>query len=194
MKNKNKTIKVKEGIGRKIDFYGFLFFIYAVAGWIYEVALGFYYGVGFDNRGFLFGPYLPIYGFGGLLLFLVLGKIVKKKMKVWKINLTPVLVFLLIVVLTTVLEYAGAVIMERGFHLSVKDYWDYSDEWMNLNGYICPLASFRFGVLGMVFLYGINPVLEKVFGKIGEKYKGIMGKGMIGVLVLDLILTIIFRR
>ena len=47
-------------------FLSFLF--YAVCGWIYEVALGFRYGRGFINRGFLFGPWLPVYGFGAMLM------------------------------------------------------------------------------------------------------------------------------
>ena len=84
----------------------FLYFMaYAVIGWIYEVFLEVVvYRWGFSNRGFLFGPYLPVYGFGAVIILLVLQSLKKKRIAIGKINVTPILVFLGIVALTTGLE------------------------------------------------------------------------------------------
>jgi len=55
-------------IRNTVSHYTLLFLFFGVIGWLYEVTLAFLYGYGFVNRGFLFGPYLPLYGFGALLL------------------------------------------------------------------------------------------------------------------------------
>ena len=78
---------------------------YAVIGWIYEVSLEVVvYRWGFSNRGFLFGPYLPVYGFGAIIILLALQPLKKKRITLGKINVTPILVFLGVVALTTGLE------------------------------------------------------------------------------------------
>ena len=65
---------MEKSINKKLTYLILSFILYAFIGWIYEVILEFYYGNGFVNRGFLFGPYLPVYGFGALLILLLLYK------------------------------------------------------------------------------------------------------------------------
>ena len=70
------------------------------------------YRWGFSNRGVLFGPYCIIYGVGALILIFTLGGLKKKRICLGRLCITPVLVFIGIVVITTVLELAGSYIME----------------------------------------------------------------------------------
>lgn len=143
-----------------IGFYGFCFFIYCLMGWIYEVILGLCYGHGFVNRGFLFGPWLPVYGIGALLLILCLQPIFRKKRYLGKLPLTPFFIFIGTFVLTSVLEYiTGAALMEF-YQIRL---WDYSADWLNINGYICPRTSFRFAIGGLLLFYVTQPLLRAWF-------------------------------
>ena len=82
---------------KKVRNYVIIFFVYAVIGWLYEVLLFYFRGDGLINRGFLYGPYLPVYGFGGLLLVVLLNKIlIKKKNKIWDWIKDILLIFLLL--------------------------------------------------------------------------------------------------
>lgn len=103
----------------------FYFFAYAVLGWIYEL---FYFIIVDDkiiNRGFLHGPYLPIYGFGALVLLLLLKDIRHKKIKLANINISPVIMFIIIFIVTTIVEYIGHFILDKGFNIIL---WDYSND------------------------------------------------------------------
>ena len=72
----NKGVKMI----KKIEKYYLYFMMYAVIGWIYEVVLEvFIYKWGFSNRGVLFGPYLPVYGFGGLLFIFCFYKYIASR-------------------------------------------------------------------------------------------------------------------
>ena len=75
------------------SFYVCCFLVYCIIGWIYEIIWEFAIGNGFVNRGFLYGPYLPIYRFGVLTLLFILHNILHKKIKIFKINITPLIVF-----------------------------------------------------------------------------------------------------
>ena len=79
-------------LGQKMFIY---FTAYSVIGWLYETVLEvFIYQTGFSNRGFLFGPYCVVYGFGMVFLLLCLQNLKAKKIKIGKIIVTPFLVFL----------------------------------------------------------------------------------------------------
>jgi uncharacterized membrane protein len=144
-------------------FYVCCFFIYCVIGWLYEVAWEFKVGNGFVNRGFLHGCYLPIYGFGALLLIFSLSKLMKKKIKIWKINITPIIVFLAILFLVSTVEFIASWGMELLFG---KRWWDYSYDKFNLNGRISLRNSTLLALGGMLFVYVIQPILDKLFSKI----------------------------
>lgn len=109
---------------KKVQEYFLYFMLYSIIGWCYEVFLEVVvYQWGFSNRGVLFGPYCVIYGFGALILLFSLGWLMKRKIRVGKLNITPVLAFLGIVAITTVVELAASYIMEaaRGEWM-----WDYT--------------------------------------------------------------------
>ena len=136
------------------------FMLYSVIGWLYEVFLEVVvYRWGFSNRGVLFGPYCPIYGTAAVIFILLLTGIKKKPIRVKSMNLTPVVVFLLIVVISTLLELAGSYIMEA---LTGGWMWDYTRFAWNFQGRIALNPSLRFGAGGMVFLYLFQPAFEKL--------------------------------
>ena len=127
----------------------FLWFLfYSVVGWVWETILCSVRERRFVNRGFLNGPYCPIYGWGACLDVLVLGSL-----KQWW------LIFILSVILTGVLEYATSYVMEKLFHAR---WWDYSNRKFNINGRVCLLGMFVFGVFSVLLLLFLHPVVSRV--------------------------------
>ncbi len=128
--------------------YAYAYFvIYAFLGWVCE---DLYCGIPkkkFINRGFLYGPYCPIYGVGALLVLYPL-LFVKQY---------PILVFILGVIITSTLEYITSWIMEVLFKTR---WWDYSEHFLNINGRVCLLNSTLFGIMSIVVVYIIHPTIE----------------------------------
>ena len=130
-----------------------VFFIYSVLGYFCEVV---YCSVGqkrFVNRGFLYGPYLPIYGFGSLIVTVLLDPLSK-----W-----PVAVFILAFILTSCLEYFTSWLLEKFFSVKL---WDYSKHRININGRVCLLNSTLFGILGLVAEYLVEPFVSRILGSL----------------------------
>lgn len=133
------------------------FWTYCVLGWCYEVFLEVVvYRWGFSNRGFLWGPYLPVYGVGALLILGCLRGLTKKPLRVGRVNLMPAVVFLAVVALTTVVELIASYLLEWTTGGWLWDYTRYAIQWQ---GRICLSASLRFGVGGMIILYLLQPLL-----------------------------------
>lgn len=149
---------------------GFLYFwVYAALGWVYEVFLEVVvYRWGFSNRGFLFGPYLPVYGVGALLILAFLRGLSRREWRVGRVNLMPVVVFVSVVVLTTVVELIASYLLEWTTGGWLWDYTRYTIQWQ---GRICLSASLRFGVGGMIVLYGLQPLFEKGMARLDDKRK-----------------------
>lgn len=129
-----------------IAIYFLYFIIIAICGWMMEVTLQLVQKHKFADRGFLIGPYCPIYGVGGLLITLCLTRLVEY----------PVALFCVAVVVCAVLEYATSFIMEKVFHAR---WWDYSENKFNINGRICLETIIPFGLLGLLLIYIINPFI-----------------------------------
>lgn len=127
--------------------YFILFIIYSFAGWIMETLWVSWCNKRLVDRGFLIGPYCPIYGFGALLIVLLLSKL----------SFSPVLVFLMTVLVCGALEYFASWIMEKIFKAR---WWDYSNVKFNLNGRICLKNLIAFGIMGIAVIYVINPNFE----------------------------------
>ncbi len=178
----------KNNITNKWYFYVFCFFIYCVIGWIYEVIWEFAIGNGFVNRGFLHGFYLPIYGFGALILIFSLRKLMSKKIKIGKINITPIIVFIAILIIVSAVEFFASYIMELIFH---KRWWDYSYDAFNLNGRISLRNSSLLALGGMIFVYIIQPILQKISTKIKDTYLKNFSILIIMVMLVDFVSVII---
>lgn len=124
-----------------------LFFLYSFCGWCWEVFLYLVKERRFVNRGFLFGPILPIYGFGavGILLTCV------------PVEGNMALVALVGTIAASLLEYVTGFLMEAIFHVR---YWDYSERPLNVNGYICALSAATWAVFSVFIVSVVNPFVK----------------------------------
>lgn len=137
----------------------FLFFIGSVTGWGLEVVFRRFFSSSnperkWINPGFCTGPYLPIYGFGLCLLFLIarLETCVPFSSGFW--NKTSI--FLLMAVAMTAVEYAAGILCLKVAKVRL---WDYTGLWGNIQGIICPLFSFFWAILGAVYYFFIDPYI-----------------------------------
>lgn len=131
-----------------ICIYFIYFIIYSFIGWLMEVICKFFEYKRYINRGFLIGPICPIYGYGVLLIILLIGR-----------DTSDVLaVFLKSILVCSILEYSTSFFMEKLFHAR---WWDYSSKRFNINGRICLETMLPFGILGTTVIYLIHPVIKK---------------------------------
>lgn len=181
--------KIKASIKIEVVETYFLFFLmYGVLGWLYEVFLEvIVYQWGFSNRGFLFGPYLPVYGFGALTFILCLRRLKEKELKFRKVNLTPVFVFLSVVMITTLMELVTSYIMEW---IAGGWLWDYHAYSWNFQGRIALNPSMRFGIGGTVFIYLIQPFFEQITGRLHASVKHKCFMFTFFIFMIDTVLTV----
>lgn len=125
----------------------FFFYIYCFCGWIIESTYVSLRTRKLTNRGFMRGPFIPIYGFGAMTLLLV-----GTPLKPW-----PWWVFLGGMLAASVLEYFTGVLMEAVFKVR---YWDYTGYFMNINGHVCLFNSLCWGVLADVLIYFLHRPVE----------------------------------
>lgn len=140
---------------RTIELYFLLFFTYSVLGWIMEVTKTLIDKKKFVNRGFLIGPYCPIYGYGVILLTILLKK--------YQSDIPATFIFSILICGT--LEYFTSYFMEKIFKTR---WWDYTRRKFNLNGRICLETMIPFGILGCVMILVLNPIVFsflKLFSK-----------------------------
>lgn len=126
-----------------------LFYFYCVAGWIWETGYVSVRQRQFVNRGFLHGPWLPIYGSGAIIILFTTLPVEHS---------TP-LVFLVGMVSATALEYVTGAVMERAFGMR---YWDYSEEPLNLNGHICLMVSIAWGFFSLLLVRVLHPPVARL--------------------------------
>ena len=138
---------------REIEIYIMLFFIYSLAGWLIEMIPATIREKKFVDRGFLVGPYCPIYGCGVILITLLLQKYADD----------VVVTFFLSVIICGTLEYLTSYVMEKIFKAR---WWDYSNNKFNINGRICLETLVPFGIGGVLVLFVFNPFLEKIINLI----------------------------
>lgn len=163
---------------RMIQTYFLLFFIYSVMGWCMEVLCILVEEKKLVNRGFLIGPYCPIYGCGAILISLLLKGFVNR----------PFLLFMMAILVCGILEYATSYFMEKIFHLR---WWDYSNRKLNINGRICARTIIPFGILGMWITYSMNPFLLSKIALFSEKILFITCLTILIIFVLDIVISLI---
>lgn len=171
--------------------YFIYFMLYSIIGWLYEVFLEVViYKWGFSNRGVLFGPYCPVYGFGALTFIILLSKLKNKKIKVLNINVTPELVFLGIIFISTAMELVTSYILEA---FTGGWLWDYNSYALNFQGRIALNTSVRFGIGGLIFMYVFQPLFEKLTEKLGEKKVSIVSYILCAIVLIDSIYTFFIK-
>ncbi len=138
----------------------FVFFIGSLSGWILELFFRRFLSSSnpekkWINPGFLVGPYLPLYGFGLCIVFLlssidisfISNQVIQK-----------VVLFVAMAICMTAVEYIAGLIFIKRMKIVL---WDYTDEWANLQGIICPKYSLFWAVLSCVYYFFIHPCIYK---------------------------------
>lgn len=147
----------------KIKYLLFLFICFSIIGWLYEVALFLIDDHIFVNRGVLYGPWLPVYGAGALVIYLLFYHLKKKPVKIGKFNIRPLLIYVYIVLITTIVELLTTYIIEF-LKSDWRKLWDYSGSFMNFQGRISLPSSLKFGLIGIIGVYIIIPLIDKFIG------------------------------
>ncbi|MBQ2938128.1 MAG: putative ABC transporter permease [Clostridia bacterium] len=132
--------------GIDIRVYFLLFLLYSFFGWLMEVICKLIQYKKFIDRGFLIGPYCPIYGTGAVLITILLKKYTND----------PITLFIMVILVCGILEYLTSYLMEKIFHAR---WWDYSQKKFNINGRVCLDTIIPFGLLGMFIIKVSNPFL-----------------------------------
>lgn len=132
-----------------LSMYYFYFIVYSFLGWICETTYCSLAAKKFINRGFLVGPFCPIYGTGAVAVLLLL-KDYKHDIFVF---------FGMSILIAAIVEYLSSYILEKIFNLSL---WDYSKNKFNLNGRICVRNLLLFAILCLIIIYITDPILENI--------------------------------
>ena len=130
-----------------------LFLVYSFVGWVMETCYCWICTKKFVNRGFLIGPVVPIYGTGGVLVYVLLKRYLDM----------PLVLFIMSIIICSLLEYFTSYYMEKLFKTR---WWDYSNRKFNINGRVCLFNMICFGILSLVIMYGVNPFLLDIIHKI----------------------------
>ena len=135
----------------------FLFFAGSMTGWVLELVFRKFFSSSnpehkWINPGFCIGPYVPLYGFGLCILYLLAALAMRFGLDATVLGKAGL--FLAMAVSMTLIEYIAGIMLLRGAKLRL---WDYSDMWGNIQGLICPLFSFFWAVLGVVYYYVMHP-------------------------------------
>lgn len=189
MTNKQRKIKKEKNqietneFDRRVKFskYTMIFLIGSIVGFIYEEIFYYIFEDTLAKRGFLYGPYLPVYGFGAVLMVLLLKKYKKD----------PFIVFLLAMLLTGVVEYITGFIMYQAYH---RVWWDYTGLFLNIDGYVCLRSVLTFGIGGLILIYVIEPLLCKLSENINTKLYLTTSVLIVMTFVIDLTFTLMYRN
>ena len=150
--------------------------IYSIIGWVYESTICSISQRKLINRGFLNGPYCPIYGTGAVLVLLVLGRIQN-----------PVLLFFAGAVLTCSLEYLTSWLMEKLFHAR---WWDYSKRKFNIGGRACLIGAVVFGAFSVVLILVLHPWVKSLTDRLTDTALTWICAILLVGIVSDLIVTV----
>lgn len=145
-----------------VSLYVFFFFAASIGGYAWEVLIFLVKDGTFTNRGFLYGPWLPVYGVGAALFYMLLApqpfalETVSRKTK----KSRPAVVFLLSALLGSGVELAVGWLLDAVWQLR---YWDYTGYFVNFRGYVCAASALGFGIAGVVWICALAPWLKKLW-------------------------------
>ena len=163
-------------LGIDIRIYFLLFLEYSFLGWLMEVIGKLITMKKFINRGFLIGPYCPIYGTGAILITFLLKKYVDD----------PITLFIMAILVCGILEYLTSYVMEKIYHAR---WWDYSQRRFNINGRVCLNTIIPFGLLGMFIMYISNPFFIGKIEKLPQVWLNILFWMLLVMFIIDNIVS-----
>jgi uncharacterized membrane protein len=146
----------------------------AFVGWIIETTYRSFNENKFVNAGFLSGPFLPIYGFGAVIITSINIEVQK---------FPSILSWIITLLSPTFLEYFGSWIMEKIFKLKL---WDYKNERLNINGRICLKFSVIWAFFAVIHILIIQPRIFKRIMILGPYYSHFIAGGLVSYFMLDL--------
>ena len=161
----------------------YLFFIGSVAGWVLELLFRNLTSRNkkWVNPGFCTGPYVPLYGFGLCILYLLAS--LEQYSLIENPFWNKAVLFLAMAVCMTLIEYVAGVLCLKVFKVRL---WDYSNLWGNVQGIICPLFSFFWAVLGAVYYFLIHPYILDALHWLSQNLAFSFFIGMFfGVFIID---------
>lgn len=162
--------------------YILYFFIFSFLGWILETTYCFLISGHFVNRGFLYGPLCPIYGCGAIILIIFLSKYKNNSLKLFTYS----------AIVFSAFEYYVSYLLEVLFK---EHWWDYSTDFLNLNGRISLFYSFAWGIIAIIVIGHIYPFIEKKFNiflsKFNKKTITIFSNILVLLFVSDTIISCI---
>lgn len=159
-----------------IEIYFLLFLTYAFLGWCMEVTCKLIQFKRFINRGFLVGPYCPIYGWGALAITLLLQRYTND----------IIVLFVMAVIVCSFIEYFTSYFMEKKYHAR---WWDYSNKKFNINGRICLDTMIPFGILGVFIMYVSNPFFIDIYNSIPDIWLHIIAGILFTLYIIDNIVS-----
>lgn len=169
--------------------YYLYFMMYSIFGWLYEVFLEVVvYRWGFTNRGVLFGPYCPVYGVGALFFIILVYRLIKDKPFKYKILMIPV-VFLLCMLIATGIELITSYLCE--VLIGSWPWQTYADYKYNFQARIALSPSIRFGLGGVLFLYILQPLFERLINKLNSKHFNFIFSTVIIIFIIDIVIFVI---
>lgn len=154
-----------------------LFFMYSIIGYIFEViSCSIQSKKLVLSRGYLIGPYIPIFGFGGVAMSSFLDK--------YKSD--TITLFVLSMVVCCIMEYLTSFLLEKIFKLR---WWDYSNRKFNVNGRICLINGIFFGLGGLLVTQFLNPTLRSFLSSFTVNTIIVVGSILFGLIILDAIIS-----
>lgn len=162
-----------------VDFYNLFFFwiVYSFFGWALETIYASLKRKKFINRGFLYGPICPVYGFGALILIIFSNPI--------KNNIISLFIFATIA--TSTLEYFTGYILETAFKTT---WWDYSHDFLNIKGRICITFSILWGIGAVGFIKYIHPNIINISSIVSTAIGYKILEIIFILIIVDFILTL----
>ena len=161
----------------------YLFFIGSVCGWLLEVL---YRNLTRQqekmvNPGFCTGPYLPLYGFGLCILYLVAG--LERRHIIEDPEWNHVFLLFVMAISMTAIEYVAGIVCLKFFKVRL---WDYSDLPGNIQGIICPKFSIIWGIIGAVYYFVLHPHIVMAVNWLAENLAFSFVIGMFfGIFIID---------
>lgn len=149
-----------------------LFFIFSTFGWLWEVLFHLFQYGSFVNRGTLYGPWLPIYGGGGIAMLVLLKQFRKN----------PLTYFVLAMLVCGIIEYVTSVYLELVHHMS---WWNYNGYFLNLNGRICLEGLVLFGIGGLLATYIVAPIFGGFLDKLNKNLKMVLCVILVSIIACD---------
>lgn len=162
-----------------MKYYINIFLIFSIFGFIIETIVKYLFFPSMNN-GFLYGPWIPIYGLGTCLIIIV-ERFVFNRLHINRI-LKILLLFIISIILLTLIEFIGGNLIEL---VSGKVFWDYSDYKYNIGHYISLEISILWGFMALVVVYFLQPLSNKIIKKIPSSITYLV----LLVLVIDLVIS-----